>query len=77
MLNVMIHCYLTTLDAAHRAQDRFRRDERGQATAEYVGLILLMVVVVGLLATFAGEQIATAIGDAVKAAIDKVKDAVP
>ena len=76
MLNVMIRCYLMTMDAAQRAGDRLRRDERGQATAEYVGLVLLMAGVVTFLLTFAGDEIGTAIADVVKAAIGKVKSAV-
>ncbi|HWC11971.1 MAG TPA: hypothetical protein VG455_12195 [Acidimicrobiales bacterium] len=76
MQNLTIYCYLTALDVPRRIWDRCRGDERGQTTAEYAGLILLMVVILGLLASFAGKEIATAIGDAVKAAMEKVKEKV-
>ena len=53
------------------------RDERGQGTIEYVGLILLLAVLLGgIVAAAKGsadkEGIATAIVQKLKAAIDKV-----
>jgi hypothetical protein len=74
MQELMIHLYLSAL----AARDRLRRsvtNEEGQATAEYVAVILLLVAVFAGLAAF-GPRIAGAIADAVEAVINKVTDSI-
>ncbi len=53
------------------------RDERGQGTIEYVGIIMLMAIVLAAVATFTdagkeGGEIARTIVDKLKGAIDGV-----
>lgn len=77
MQDTMIRVYL----AAGAAKERVRaslEDQRGQATAEYVGVILLLVTVIAFLATNTnfGSAIATSIKDVVTAAIDKIGQAI-
>jgi Flp pilus assembly pilin Flp len=47
------------------------RNERGQATAEYVAVILLLVAVVTTLISF-GPEIAESIKNVIKGAIDQI-----
>ena len=74
MQDLMIRTHLVASDLRDRAVERLRSD-RGQTTAEYVGVILLLVAVIAAVSQF-GEPIGGAIKNAVKAAIDRVKDAI-
>jgi hypothetical protein len=57
---------------ADRAQQVLRRQE-GQTTAEYVGVILLLAAVAGLIAgTGWGSRIASSIGRAISTAIGSI-----
>ncbi len=51
------------------------RDEDGQATAEYVAVIVLIAAVIGIVINF-GDDIGGAIRDAVVAAFDQVRELV-
>jgi Flp pilus assembly pilin Flp len=49
------------------------RDERGQGTVEYVGLILLIAGVIGAVVTFGGSFKGDGLG---KAIVDKLQNAI-
>lgn len=72
MHDTMIRAYLA-LGAFRERLAGGHGDQRGQATAEYVGVILLLVAVIGVIASTAGiEEIGTSIKNAVRGAIDKI-----
>jgi Flp pilus assembly pilin Flp len=51
-----------------RAMDRFKDDERGQGSVEYVGIILVVVAIVGVViaaATTVGDTLVTKLTEAV------------
>jgi hypothetical protein len=77
MQDTVIRMYLS----AGSFKDRLRsslEDQRGQATAEYVGVVLLLVAVVAYIVsqTDFGEGIANAIKDVVTSAIESIGDAI-
>jgi predicted membrane-bound spermidine synthase len=74
MQELIVRLYLTALGAGERLR-RSVHGEDGQATAEYVAVILLLVAVFAGLAAF-GPRIAGAIADAVEAVINKVTDSI-
>ncbi|WP_127132230.1 hypothetical protein [Georgenia sp. SYP-B2076] len=55
------------------AVDRLRTDEEGQASAEYAGIIAVIVLIVGALAAF-GDEIAQAVKGVITEQIDKIGD---
>jgi hypothetical protein len=79
MQDLMIRAYVLAGSIAdslrERAADPFKNED-GQATAEYVAVIVLMVAVIGaMLASGVFTDIAGAIGDAIMNVINQVKDA--
>lgn len=60
MLQVLVTLELMLLERVESV--RTHRDDRGQTAAEYLGIVVVVAVIVGLLAT-------TDIGDKIKAAI--------
>jgi Flp pilus assembly pilin Flp len=76
MQTMMIQTYLTLRTMAGRLADRAKSDERGQTTAEYLGILAFVaVVIVALTSTQTG--IPKALTDGVKAAVAKVAGLVP
>lgn len=53
------------------AFDRLKRDDRGQGSAEYIGIILVIAAVIGVV-VLAKSDIGNAIKDQIVSAINKV-----
>jgi hypothetical protein len=68
MLATYVKAQIALADAAARARGLALRDERGQVSAEYLGIIAVLVVLIGALTGGAGE-IARTIKEAI---IDKI-----
>lgn len=65
-LELATYCQVTAADLTRRARER----EEGQTSAEYIGIIL---VVVGIIAAIAATDIGDAVSTKIGQAIDSVK----
>ena len=75
MLNIakthVIAAQVATVAFLAGAFDRLRTDDRGQASAEYAGLIFVIVAVIAALVAF-GPEIADAIGGKITEAVGTI-----
>lgn len=54
------------------AFDRLKRDDSGQGSVEYVGIILVVVAIIGFVIAAASSDIGDAVMDRIKEAINSI-----